>query len=118
MEYSFEKLLIWKIGMNIASEAYRITKSFPKEESWGLTSQMRRAATSIPLNIAEGSSRKSKKDFSLFLRRALGSAIELETAVRIATEQNYISTENTKQLKALAQEEYFKIIAFEKTLQK
>lgn len=62
--------------MTIVYETHGITKSFPKDEMWGLVSQMRRAATSIPLNIAEGSSRRSKKDFSLFLRRSIGSVIE------------------------------------------
>lgn len=116
MKYSFEKLEIWTLGLRIAQEMYRITREFPKDELWGLTSQMRRAATSIPMNIAEGSSRRSKKDFSLFLRRAVGSLLELVTAMEIAEEQQYLTQKDHELLRSLCQEEYFKIIAFEKRL--
>ncbi|MBI4132161.1 MAG: four helix bundle protein [Candidatus Sungbacteria bacterium] len=116
MHYSFEKLEIWRLEIQITKAVYCTTKKFPREELWGITSQMRRAAASIPLNVAEGSSRKSKKDFSLFLRRAIGSLLELLTALEIAVEEKYVPQEDYEILRSLCQEEYFKIIAFEKRL--
>jgi four helix bundle protein len=70
----------------LASEIYLVTKSFPKDEMFGLISQMRRCAVSVPSNIAEGCSRTSQKDFSRFLQISLGSAFELETQIEIAKE--------------------------------
>lgn len=116
MQYAFEKLAIWHLGMRIVTETYAITKKFPRDELFGITSQMRRASLSIPLNIAEGSSRKSKKDFALFLRRAIGSNIELVTALRAALSLQYLTAQETEGLEASLQEEYFKIVAFEKKL--
>lgn len=116
MRYPFEKLEIWHLGMDIVKEVYRITKKFPKDELWGLISQMRRAATSIPLNVAEGSSRKSKKDFSVFLRRAIGSVLELVTATEVAYQEAYLHAGDHKLLNALYEKEYFKLVAFDKGL--
>lgn len=116
VQYSFEKLEIWRLGIDIAREIYRITKKFPRDELWGLTSQMRRAATSVPLNIAEGSARRSKKEFTLFLRRAIGSLLELITATEISREEQYLSRGDYELLRALYEKEYFKVIAFEKGL--
>ena len=76
---SFRDLNIWKNGLLIAREVYLLTKKLPKEETFGLSSQMRRAAISVPSNIAEGRSRNSRKDFAQFLHIALGSLAELET---------------------------------------
>lgn len=70
--------------MDLADKVFQLTKKFPKDEQYGLTSQMRRAAISIPSNIAEGSRRSTKKDFSQFLRIASGSAVELETQLLLA----------------------------------
>ena len=70
--------------MELADIVFRLTKRFPKDELYGLTSQMRRAAVSIPSNIAEGSRRSSKKDYAQFLRIACGSAVELETQLLLA----------------------------------
>lgn len=71
--------------MALADVVFQLTKKFPREELYGLTSQMRRAAISIPSNIAEGSRRTSKKDYSQFLRIACGSAVELETQLLLAS---------------------------------
>lgn len=76
--------------MDISIDIYRITKSFPKEETFALCSQMQRAATSIPSNIAEGHGRFSPKDFLRFIRMAQGSANELETQLEIAFRLHYI----------------------------
>ncbi len=77
--HSYQQLEVWQRAMNLAALTYRLTKTFPKEEMFGLTSQMRRAASSIPANIAEGWGRQGSKEFQQFLRMAQGSLRELET---------------------------------------
>lgn len=72
-EYGFEKLEVYKLAENLTQKIYRITNTFPKEEVFGLTSQLRRASVSVALNLAEGSSQRSKNDFSRFVSIALGS---------------------------------------------
>lgn len=86
MANGYKKLIVWQKSKSLAIEVYTITKFFPKEEQFGLISQMRRAAISIPSNIAEGSKRKTRKDFCNFLSIAHGSAAELETQIEIAKE--------------------------------
>lgn len=81
---SFKKLIVWQRGVELAKEVYKITDKFPKMEIYGLANQMKRAAISIPSNIAEGRKRGTKKDFLQFLRVADGSAAELETQMIIA----------------------------------
>lgn len=74
----------WKLSMELVTDIYQLTGSFPKEEIYGLTNQMRRAAVSIPSNIAEGAARNSEKEFLQFLHFSLGSAAELETQLLIS----------------------------------
>lgn len=81
---------IWKLGIELVEEIYKITNKFPKEEIFCLTSQMRRSAISIPSNIAEGAARNSKKEFIQFLYISLGSLVELETQIIIAKKLGYI----------------------------
>lgn len=81
---SYKDLLVWQKALELSVEIYNLTENFPKEEIYGLTSQIRRAAVSIPSNIAEGRYRGSKKDFSQFLRIAYASGAELETQLEIA----------------------------------
>jgi four helix bundle protein len=76
---SYQDLDVWKRGMTLAEMAYKLTKAFPKDELFGMTSQIRRAASSIPANIAEGWGRQGTKEFQQFLRIAQGSLRELET---------------------------------------
>jgi four helix bundle protein len=85
----FKKLRVWQIGIEIANEAYDFISSFPKEERFGLSMQITRAAVSIPSNIAEGSSRSSNKDYARFIEIAIGSAFELETHVIVAISRQY-----------------------------
>ena len=89
--HRFKDLEIWKRSREFSSRIYDITAKFPKSEAFGLTNQLRRASVSIPSNIAEGSSRKSNKDFSRFLEFTLGSAYEIETQLLIAYDLNFIS---------------------------
>jgi four helix bundle protein len=86
--------------MDLAKSSYVLTKKFPREELYGLTSQIRRAAVSIPANIAEGSGRTTKKDFVNFLRIAQGSLRELETYLLLTTEMNLVIPEMTTSLLA------------------
>jgi four helix bundle protein len=90
---SYQQLDIWKKSLGLVTEIYQISSTFPKAEIFGLTSQMRRAAISIPANIAEGWGRKLTKEFIQFLRIARGSLLELETHLIIAQNLDYLETQ-------------------------
>ncbi len=90
--HNFKKLDIWTRSMDLASEIYLLTNSFPSIERFGLISQMQRSAVSIPSNIAEGSAKSSNKDFSRFLEMSIGSLFELETQLILATKLNYLES--------------------------
>ena len=81
---NFRSLKVWQLGMQLAEEVYRLSQQFPKQEMYGLTSQIQRAAVSIPANIAEGHAMGSSKDFLRFLAIAQGSLAELETHLMLA----------------------------------
>jgi four helix bundle protein len=87
----YRELIVWQKAMDLVEATYRTTGNFPKEELYGLTSQMRRAAVSIPSNIAEGQARNTTRDFLHFLAVAYGSLKEIETQVLIAERLGYIS---------------------------
>ena len=89
---NFRDLIIWSQGIELAVTAYQLTRQFPKEETYGLTSQIKRAVVSIPSNIAEGCSRESKNDFKRFLQISLGSAYELETDLIIAESLRFVNS--------------------------
>lgn len=80
----------WKLSRKLATDVYKLTKNFPKEEMFGLTAQIRRCAVSIPSNIAEGAARTGSKEFAQFLSIARGSASELDTQLLIAADLGYI----------------------------
>jgi len=84
-----KKLEVWQLSMNLVQDIYKISKTYPKDEIYGLTNQMRRCAVSIPSNIAEGAARKGDKEFIQFLYIALGSAAELETQLLISQSLQY-----------------------------
>ncbi len=92
--HNFKELKVWKAGIEISKVIFKLTKSFPPEEKYGLVTQMVRSAISIPSNIAEGCGRKSNKEFHQFLNIALGSSFELETQLIIAKEFNYVNQES------------------------
>ena len=81
---SFRDLEVWKVAMDLAAECYKVTKTFPKDELFGMTSQIRRAAASIPANIAEGQGRDHTKEFLNFLSIARGSHMEVQTHLLLA----------------------------------
>jgi four helix bundle protein len=87
---NYRDLIVWQKAMDLTVKIYQITRSFPKEEIYGLTSQIRRAAVSIPSNIAEGQARKSTQEFLHFLSIANGSRAEVETQVIIAKRLRYV----------------------------
>lgn len=88
-----EKLEVWQRAINLVVRIYKMTDSFPKEEKFGLISQIRRAAVSIPANIAEGAARQSSKEFCYFLSNAQGSVSELATELLIARRLGFVSPE-------------------------
>jgi four helix bundle protein len=90
---SYRDLEVWKLSLNLVEEIYKATARFPASENYGLSQQIRRAAVSIPSNIAEGQFRNSPKEFKQFLSIALGSSAELETQLIIANKVNYLSME-------------------------
>lgn len=94
----FKKLQIWEKGMDIVVDLYRLTDTFPETERYGLVSQMRRAAISIPSNIAEGSSRYSEKEQFRFSELSLGSSFELETQLRASDRLGFVKTEMSQEL--------------------
>lgn len=96
--YRFEKLVVWQKAMDFSVNVYNRSRKFPKEEMYGLTSQLRRASTSIALNIAEGSACKSKKEFLQFLFIALRSQYEVVTILKLLQKLNYLDNIAIKEL--------------------
>ena len=90
MGRSYKDLVVWQKAMDLVTDTYRATRGFPKEELFGLTSQARRAAVSIPCNIAEGQGRLSDKEFRHFLGCARGSLMELETQLQVGENVGYL----------------------------
>ena len=86
---NFKELKIWQNGIEIAIKTYRVTATFPQEDKYAIVQQMNKAGVSIPSNIAEGSSRRSEKDYSRFIEISLGSSFETETQLLIAEAVNY-----------------------------
>ena len=112
----FRKIDVWKRSFTFSKEIYGITSSFPNEEKFGLTSQVRRAALSIPINIAEGSGRNTRKDFANFIQVAIGSASEVECELLLSKELNYIDKENFSRLNEDIIEIRKMLISFRKSL--
>ena len=96
----FLELVVWQKAHWLTLELYKITRTFPREEQYGLTSQMRRAAASICANIAEGCGRGTARDFARFIQMALGSASELEYHLVLAADLGFISADVHSQLQA------------------
>ncbi len=101
---NFKELKVWQKGIELVAIVYKSTSSFPEEEKYGLIAQMRRAAVSIPSNIAEGHLRKTTKDFKQFLSIARGSCAELETQIIIAHELDFIHGDNFENLSSKIEE--------------
>jgi four helix bundle protein len=91
----FRKLKVWEEAHRVALDVYRITQHFPKEETYGLKNQLRRAATSVPTNLAEGTGRGTDRDFGRFLQFAMGSACETEYLILLSRELGYIGEDES-----------------------
>jgi len=87
---SYRDLIVWQKAMDLARSVYEISKGFPKQELFGLTSQIRRAAVSIPSNVAEGSARRTTRDFIAFLHIARGSLAELDTQLELCERSGFL----------------------------
>lgn len=116
MRHNFKKLMIWNNAMSLSDSVFKITKSFPKSEDYGLTSQINRCVVSVPSNIAEGSSRSSNKDFSRFLEISLGSLYELQTQLILAEYQGYVDLNSLKELEVKIEELQKMISGFQNSL--
>jgi four helix bundle protein len=98
MGHSYRDLIVWQKAMALVKDIYRTTQSFPADERYGLTSQLRRAAVSIPSNIAEGQGRAFDREFNQFLSHAMGSLMEVETQLLIAEDLGYLQNDQVVQL--------------------
>lgn len=101
---SYRELLVWQKGMDLVTEVYDLTTKFPKEEIYGLTSQIRRSAVSIPSNIAEGYARKHKQEYTQFIRIAFGSGAELETQLEIVKRLKFVPENEITKVKDILTE--------------
>ena len=117
-KYRFEDLEVWQIGMKIVHECYVITKKFPKNEVFALSDQLQRASTSICLNITEGTGQPTTKGFSLYIQRSKSSTLECVACIKIALQENFVKDNDVTNLMLLFQEEYFKLIALNKSINK
>ena len=102
---NYKELKVWQRGLELVALTYALVRQLPREEVYGLRSQMTRAAVSIPSNIAEGSSRTSEKEYRHFLEIALGSCFELDTQLVVAIQAGLITLEPDNQLPQLLEEE-------------
>jgi four helix bundle protein len=116
IKHNFRTLNIWKDGIEVTKETYSITRLFPKEERFGLSSHIQKCAVSISTNIAEGTSRSTNKHFKHYLETALGAAFELETQLMIAFQIEYISKETFEHLENKIQHIQNQIMRFMNSL--
>jgi four helix bundle protein len=115
---NYRDLAVWQRGMEIAQQVYQVTKNFPPEERFGLTSQLRRAATSVPANVAEGHARASTKDFLRHVSIAIGSLAEAATFVELAGRLNYGNVDELRRIFELMTEERRMLRTLQKSLRR
>ena len=101
---TFRELIVWQKAMSFVTEIYKVSKQFPKDETFGLTSQIKRSAVSIPSNISEGYGRQGLNDYLRFLNIAMASLFELQTQLEIAYNLEYINKEKFDNLYELTRE--------------
>jgi four helix bundle protein len=114
--HNFRNLLIWQKARILVKTSYILTENFPKKEFWSITNQIRRAAVSIPSNIAEGSGKSSNRDFARFLEISISSCFELETQFILSFDLGYISEATLMEICTLLQEEQKMIYTFKQSL--
>jgi four helix bundle protein len=116
MKFKCEDLEVYNLSRELIVSIYKLTKKFPSSEKYGLSSQVQRSATSIALNIAEGSGKETNKDFANFIRIAIGSLIETDTSLKIAVDLKFISTDDYTKVDKSIEKIYFKLIGLHKYL--
>lgn len=116
MKFKYEDLEIWQLAIELIKAVYKLLEEFPEDEKYGLTSQGKRAVASIALNIAEGSGRHTDKDFSVFINRSITSLQEVDGVLKIGIALNYTTKDDYLIAEPLIEKEYYKLIAFDKSL--
>lgn len=106
------------MALDLIKAIYEVLKKFPNDEKYDLISQGKRAVVSVALNIAEGSGRHTDKDFSVFINRAITSLQEVDGVLKIGLKLNYIGNDDYQVVEKLIEKEYYKLVAFDKTLAK
>src|SRR5471032_2065876 len=114
--FNFEKLDVWQEAIQFADLVYQLTRGFPHDERFGLTNQMRRAAVSISSNIAEGSSRSSRPDFSRFVEISTGSLFEVVSQSTVSRRQDFLSDDDHKRMYAAAEKQSRMLSGLRKSL--
>jgi four helix bundle protein len=118
VKFKYEELEIWQLAIELIGAVYGVLKKFPADEKYDLISQGKRAVVSIALNIAEGSGRHTDRDFSLFINRATTSLLEVDAVFKIGIALQYITKEDSMNIDSIIEKEYYKLIAFDKSLRK
>jgi four helix bundle protein len=114
--HNFRELKIWQRSMVLAEEVYKVVSAFPKEEKYGLTSQLRSCSVSVPSNISEGAGRSSNKQFRHFLEFSMGSCNEIQTQMELCKRFNYINQESGDKIIDEALQVYKMILSFYNSL--
>ncbi len=114
---SHKELLVWQKGISLVKKIYLLCEEMPKNEVFGLQNQLKRAAVSIPSNIAEGFGRSSNKSFAQFLKVARGSLLEIETQIIIAKELEFISEEDFDNINLIIEEEHKMLNSFIRSIE-
>ncbi len=118
MKFKFEDLEVWQLGMELTDKIYELSEKYPKMERFNLISQLTSSVTSIPLNVAEGSGKSSKKEFVRYIRIAIGSLLETDTNLKIAMRRNYITEQDYTSVDETIKTLYYKLIKLEKSINK
>jgi four helix bundle protein len=115
---NYRDLEVWRLGMDIAVKVYEASKAFPSDEKFGLTSQLRRAAASVPANIAEGHARSSTKDYLRYIAIAIGSLAETSTFIELAARLNHGDADDLRIIYKMTQEQRRMLRALQKSLRR
>lgn len=115
---NYRDLSVWQLGINIAVQVYEATRQFPADERFGLTSQLRRAAASVPANVAEGHARSSTKDYLRYIAIAIGSLAETATFIELAGRLNYDDVDELRRIYELTTEERRMLRSLQKSLRR
>jgi four helix bundle protein len=118
LKFKYEELEVWKLAVELIKIVYKILSKFPSDEKYDLVSQGKRAVVSVALNIAEGSGRHTDKDFSAFINRSVTSLQETDAVLKIGIALRYIRQGDYSMVALLIEKEYYKLIAFDKALNK